>query len=91
MTTRNKTLIKELSTPTTTYQIYDRNGKVFVSELQDNVLRRLKIPKHVALLLIAYPSPSTIVDRCKQLLDEAQHQGSSDFYLVKTNDKARSD
>lgn len=91
MATRNKTLIKELSTPTASYQIYDRNGKVFVSELQGNVLRRLKILKHVAALLIAYPSPSTITDRCKQLLDEAQQQGSSDFYLVKTNDKTRSD
>jgi hypothetical protein len=84
MATRNMTMIKELNTDDASYQIYDRNGRVFISELQGKVLRRLKVPKHVASLLIAYPSPSTIIDRCKLLLDEAQKQGSSDFYLVKT-------
>jgi hypothetical protein len=84
MATRNMTMIKELNTDEASYQIYDRNGRVFISELQGKVLRRLKVHKHVALLLIAYPSPSTIIDRCKLLLDEAQKRGSSDFYTVKT-------
>lgn len=85
MATRNKTIYKEMTSGKTSYQIYDRSGKLFASELQGNVLRRLKVDERTAMRLM-----DSTPDIITALLDEAQQQGSSDFYLVRTNDKTRS-
>lgn len=86
MATRNLVEIKTVQTNGASYRIYERNRKVFISELIGSTLRRLRVTPNTATLLQAYPSPSMVADQCKMLIDDAQRVGSPDFYSVKVND-----
>lgn len=74
MATRNNSIMAEFDE----YRIYDRNGKQFVSELSNDKLRRLRIDKNLAALLVAVPSK----DRCRQMIDEAEKIGSPNYYAT---------